>query len=142
MKRIFLDTNVLIDYIDNRPGAEAAQQIFEEANSGRIILLASTLTFANFAYVVKRHHSQEEVYSTLNEMEKRVEALPMDRQQLRSAINFPSKDFEDMLQYQCALAGNCDIIVTRNIKDFSEFSIIPLMTSERFIESLRESSRK
>lgn len=28
MKRIFLDTNILIDYIDNRAGADAAEQIF------------------------------------------------------------------------------------------------------------------
>ena len=28
MKRVFLDTNILIDYIDNRPGANDAEQIF------------------------------------------------------------------------------------------------------------------
>ena len=28
MKRIFLDTNILIDYIDNRAGADNAEQIF------------------------------------------------------------------------------------------------------------------
>jgi predicted nucleic acid-binding protein len=28
MKRIFLDTNILIEYIDNRAGADAAEQIF------------------------------------------------------------------------------------------------------------------
>ena len=27
MKRIFLDTNILIDYIDNRAGADNAEQI-------------------------------------------------------------------------------------------------------------------
>ena len=30
MKRIFLDTSILIDYIDNRAGADAAEQIFVE----------------------------------------------------------------------------------------------------------------
>ena len=28
MKRLFLDTNILIDYIDNRAGADDAEQIF------------------------------------------------------------------------------------------------------------------
>lgn len=28
MKRIFLDTNILIDYIDNREGADDSEQIF------------------------------------------------------------------------------------------------------------------
>lgn len=34
MKRIFLDTNILINYIDNREGADAAEQIFALGFSG------------------------------------------------------------------------------------------------------------
>lgn len=34
MKRIFLDTNILIDYIDNRAGADDAEQIFACGFSG------------------------------------------------------------------------------------------------------------
>lgn len=37
MKRIFLDTNILIDYIDNREGADAAEQIFALGFSGEAV---------------------------------------------------------------------------------------------------------
>ena len=47
MKRIFLDTNILIDYIDNRAGADDAEQIFACGFSGEALLYASSLTFAN-----------------------------------------------------------------------------------------------
>ena len=53
MKRIFLDTNILIDYIDNRAGADAAEQIFACGFSGEALLFASSLTFANMAYIIK-----------------------------------------------------------------------------------------
>ena len=53
MKRIFLDTNILIDYIDNRTGADAAEQIFACGFSGEALLFASSLTFANMAYIIK-----------------------------------------------------------------------------------------
>jgi predicted nucleic acid-binding protein len=53
MKRIFLDTNILIDYIDNRAGADDAEQIFACGFSGEALLFASSLTFSNMAYIIK-----------------------------------------------------------------------------------------
>lgn len=57
----------------------------------------------------------------------------MNNGQLQKAINNPTKDFEDMLQYQCALENNCDILVTNNIKDFKDFCKLPIYTSEDFL---------
>jgi hypothetical protein len=45
-------------------------------------------------------------------------------------------DFEDALQYHCALKAECNILVTRNAKDFKE-SAIPFMTADEFLHSLR-----
>ena len=136
MKKLFLDTNILLDYYLDRSGADAAEELFIMANAGKIVLFASTLTFATFAYVVKREHSKEELYTILDEVEKHVFALTMDRLQLRKAIDHPSKDFEDMLQYQCAVAGGCDAIITNNKKDFAEFSKLPLFTAAELIDKL------
>lgn len=38
MKKVFIDTNIFIDYIDNREGASLAQNIFNIAAKGKIIL--------------------------------------------------------------------------------------------------------
>ena len=135
MKNIFLDTNILIDFYDNRPGAFEAGQILRASNAGEIKVYASLLTFANLAYVVKHNHTWEEVYNALDKFERLVNTLPMDRNQLREAINHPCKDFEDMLQYQCAIAGGCEAIITNNKKDFAEFSQLPLYTAAEFISS-------
>ena len=59
MKRIFLDTNILIDYIDNRAGADDAEQIFACGFSGEALLYASSLTFANMAYIIKGRTQEE-----------------------------------------------------------------------------------
>lgn len=136
MKKIFLDTNILLDYYLNRSGADAVEKIFILSHAKKVVLFASTLTFANFAYVIKREHSKEELYAILDEVEKHVFALPMDKKQLRAAINQPCKDFEDMLQYQCALAGCCDVIITNNIKDFAEYSKLPLLTASEYISNI------
>jgi len=67
MKRLFLDTNILIDYIDNRAGADDAEQIFACGFSGEAQLYASSLTFANMAYIIKGR-TQQEKYDALNLM--------------------------------------------------------------------------
>ena len=46
------------------------------------------------------------------------------------------RDFEDMLQYQCAKAAGCDVIVTNNGRDFAEFCNLPLLTAAEFLTEL------
>ena len=136
MKRIFLDTNILIDYIDNRAGADDAEQIFACGFSGEVLLYASSLTFANMAYIIKGR-TQEEKYDALRQMAGIVEILPLGKQEVVSAISQPVKDFEDMLQYQCAKAAGCDYIVTNDRRHY-EFSDIPHFSSATFVEQLEE----
>ena len=136
MKRIFLDTNILIDYIDNRVGADDAEQIFACGFSGEALLYASSLTFANMAYIIKGR-TQEEKYDALRQMASVVEILPLGKQEVISAIAQPVKDFEDMLQYQCAKAAGCDYIVTNDHRHY-DFSDIPHFSSAAFVEQLDE----
>ena len=136
MKRIFLDTNILIDYIDNRAGADDAEQIFACGFSGEVLLFASSLTFANMAYIIKGR-SQEEKYDALNQMAGVVEILPLGKEEVMSAIAQPVKDFEDMLQYQCAKAAGCDYIITNDHRHY-DFSDIPFFSSSAFVEQLDE----
>ena len=133
MRQVFIDTNILIDFIENRQGADAAEQVLERSANKEFSIFASPLTFANMAYILGKRFDKEKLYPMLDALEKQIEVLPMDRDQLRQAIDHPSKDFEDMLQYQCALAGNCDVILTRDTKGFSDYSLIPTMTAEEFI---------
>ena len=135
MKRIFLDTNILIDYIDNRAGADNAEQIFACGFSGEALLFASALSFANIAYIIKRL-TQEEKYDALSQMANVVEIVDLRKQEVIAAIAQPVKDFEDMLQYQCAKAAKCDAIITNNKRDFLEFSKLPCLTAEEFLLQL------
>ena len=60
----------------------------------------------------------------------------MDSDQLQAALLHRAKDFEDMLQYQCAKVAGCDIIVTGNKRHFKEFSDLPLMTANELLTEL------
>ena len=133
MKRAFFDTNILIDYIQDREGGDDAKQLLLRGRDREVELYASILTFANIAYILDGKADIYELFAMLTSI---ITVLPMDNAQLQNALEQRSKDFEDMLQYQCAKAGGCDVIVTNNVKDYREFCDIPYMSSHDFLVSI------
>jgi hypothetical protein len=60
----------------------------------------------------------------------------MDKEVVSNALNSGFKDFEDGLQHFSALKnGEIDVILTRNLKDFSQ-SEIGVLTPETYIKSI------
>ncbi|MEE3447428.1 MAG: PIN domain-containing protein [Bacteroidales bacterium] len=132
MKKIFLDTNILLDSIQQREKKDYAEMILQFGKEGKIQNFASFLSFANIAYIIRKN-PPETINSALKTLSAIVNVLPMDNALLQKALTQPSKDFEDMLQYQCALTAGCDVIVTNNTKHFQDFCTISLKTSEDFL---------
>ncbi|MBR2238645.1 MAG: PIN domain-containing protein [Prevotella sp.] len=132
MMKVFLDTNILLDYGLDREKADFAGGILQLGKDGLIELYASYLSYANMGYIL-RHHPVAERYELVRMMRQPLFVLPCDANQLDAGLLTEVKDFEDMLQYQCALAAGCDVVVTNNKKDFHEFCRIPFLTSEEFL---------
>ena len=83
---------------------------------------------------ILRKSPKEEMWSLINDMREGITVLDANSSQLDLALSHaPVKDYEDLLQFQCALQGKCDAIVTNNKRDFKEFSTIPLYTSKEFL---------
>lgn len=133
MKRVFIDTNILIDYILEREYGQDAKQLLQRGFDGEVKLFSSYLTFANMAYILGKKIDIYELFGDLNQF---ITVLPMDEDQFQAALKQPVSDFEDMLQYQCAMAGNCDIIITNNKKDFESYSVLPISTAADFMKSM------
>ena len=111
-----------------------AEMIWELADNSAIDIFATTLSYANAAYVMRRLPSDER-YARLYALTKGISIVPLSKEHITAAIAHPTKDFEDMLQYQCARAADCEVIVTNNAKDFTEFCTLPIMTSSEFLTS-------
>ena len=135
MKRVFLDTNILLDFGLGRNGAEEAEKILALGLAGVIEVCASYLSYANMGFIL-RHHPKEEIYDLVAQMREDVLVLSTDAAQLDKGLTLFANDFEDALQYQCAKANGCDIIITNNGKDYAEFCDLPFMTAKEFLNSL------
>lgn len=132
-RRIFLDTNVVIDYLSKRmPFAEEAMIIFSLPPQ-RIQLCISALSFTTIFYVLKKHFDRKRLLEMLNGIQALMEVLPTDEHTISQAIQSDFSDFEDAVQYHTALSGNIDAIITRNPKDYIN-SAIPVYTPSEFIQ--------
>lgn len=133
MIKVFLDTNILLDYGQERDDFIYAKAIMELGERGEIELYASYLSYANMGYILRKH-LKEEIWSLISVMREGITVLDTNSRQLDLTLaHTPVKDYEDLLQFQCALQGKCDAIVTNNKDDFEEFSNLPLYTSKEFL---------
>lgn len=137
MKRVFLDTNILLDFGLNRNGAEEAEKILALGLAKAIEVCASYLSYVNMGFIL-RHHPKNEIYNLIHQMREDVRVLPTDATQLDRGLTLFANDFEDALQYQCAKANGCDVIITNNGKDYAEFCDLPFMTAAEFLKELAD----
>lgn len=123
-RRIFLDTNVVIDYLSKRvPFGEDAKQIFSLSPRYNQLCI-SALSFTTIYYILRKHYDHQVLLEMLDVLQQMVEVLPTDDSMITSAIHSEFHDFEDAIQYYTALGGNSSIIITRNPKDFVHSSIL------------------
>lgn len=117
--KVFLDTNILLDLLLERDGYVSCGRIFELQEAGKLSISVSVLTMINVAYVYRKTVGQDMATVNLKFLSTMVEVLPMDSDMLQRAIYLKGRDFEDLLQAVCASKGLCDVIITRNTKDYS-----------------------
>ena len=130
MKKIFLDTNFIIDYLVRDEYKNMCQEFLTEGAKRDFQFFISFLTVANFAYIVRKA-SKEVLYKYLLTIDELFVIVPNTPEQIREAIKLQSSDFEDALQYSTAISAKCDCIITRNEGDFG-FSTIPVLSASDF----------
>ena len=131
--KVFIDTNVILDMLlDRTEFVRAATDIFQMGIEKSIELYATPLTFATCHYILRKEVGKEKAQEALCAIKAIVTTAYMDDTQLTNALHGNMPDFEDMLQYESAIANACDIIVTRNGKHFPK-DRIPIMTPSQFL---------
>ena len=119
MKKVFIDTNVFLDYIQQRSqGWREAEIIFYLAIHGDIELLVSDLTIANMRYVTRKDIPLEHFYTVMKGLRPYYSIVKVGENAVDAAFQLGAKDFEDALQYFSAKEAGADCILTRNLKDF------------------------
>jgi len=137
MKKLFIDTNIVIDLLSRRePFYEEAAELFSFADKKQVELSVSSLTIANTSYALLRQMDSKKAKSVLRKLRLILKILPLDDKIIGLALNDVTfSDFEDGLQYFTAIEDGQELIITRNLKDFKN-SKLPTMTAKQFIETI------
>ena len=136
MTDLFIDTDVIIDFlIDRKPFSRVAAIILTLIEQKKLKGHVSSLTFSNLYYVLRKFNTHKKVISNLDSLSKLINILKVDDQIIRKAIGSVFLDFEDSIQYFCAIESkSIDVIITRNIKDYKN-SDLPVMTPGDFLKA-------
>ena len=135
MMKVFIDTNILIDFLAARqPFAEDAIALFQLADNNEIDLMVSDLSIVNTIYILRRmHYGLPDIYDSLDTIRPLLTITSMGASIVDRCLQHRSDDFEDEMQYHSAVDANADYILTRNTKDF-DFGDGAVMTPREFFE--------
>ncbi len=135
-EKLFLDTNVVLDLLGERePFYVAAAQIATLADKGKVVLSVSALTYATVYYLLCKFENKEDVKAKIVKFRVLAETSDLSDKIIALGLSSKFKDFEDALQYHCALEAECDILISRNGKDFIG-SEIPVMSPDEYLSKL------
>lgn len=136
MKRIFLDTNIILDLLGERhPFYESAAKLATLADKKKLIVVVSPISFATVSYILSKFELAETVKEKLRKFKIISEISTIGNDIIEKGLNSKFTDFEDALQYFSAIGSDCDILITRNGKDFKT-SVIPVMSAEEYLKSI------
>lgn len=135
-KHLFLDSDVLIDWLLNdRPFSLFTEGLLVESRKKNIKVSTSVLIIANINFIIAKKTNSLEAKKGIKAIVDLINILPFENDIVSLALSSEFPDFEDSIQYHIAKRFNCDLIVTRNIKDYKKSSI-SVLTAEQFLRTL------
>jgi len=141
MKTIFLDTNIVIDFLaDRKPFSLLAAKLFNFVLSGKVKIYISAVSYNNIYYILRQSLSNTETIKLLDELSELTEIADVTKNIIKKSLKTDFKDFEDAIQYNCALSlTKIDFIVTRDTKDFKK-STLSVMTPKEAVSLIETTS--
>lgn len=133
---VFLDTNILIDFLAKREEYLPAANVLSLGKEGKLVLYMTNLTLANTMYILRKQLGHEVLIATMRSLCSFVHVAPSTESETINAFNTPNPDFEDALQYASAMAVKVDYILTRNEKHF-RYAEIPVMDCKAFLQTIK-----
>lgn len=137
MQNLFLDTNIILDFLGERENFyEPAAKLMTLADKKQIEIFTTTTSITNAFYILSKFEGQKTTWEKVRKFKLICGISVTDDEVVEKALNSDFKDLEDALQYFSAVATNCEILITRNEKDFKN-ALIPVMDAESFLQTLR-----
>ena len=151
--KVFLDTNIFLEYFERRDEYQSVNQLLNAIEDGKIKAVVSVGCVYTLAYIIRIELKRQGIYhpeqtlqlrSTLNTVLSLVTVVGTSHQKLSIGINDTAfDDVEDSFQYQCAQQNKCDAFITINLRDFKNVDVsqMEIISPSEFVEKYLAESR-
>lgn len=143
--RVFLDTNIIIEYLIQRERTNLVKQVVNRLVEGDHALYMSAGGFYTILYVVDKHLNKELgiekktrvafLRNMAQELLTEYHVAEHDNESLLRSINdLRFADLEDSCQMQAAVSAGCQYLLTFNLKDYpATENQIEIITPQQFL---------
>ena len=144
--RVFLDTNVFMEFIERRQQFADVSLIIDAIQERRHEAFISTGCIYTLTFLFERALKHQDIHKPelterlrgyLTEVLNLAETVGLSYVGTRRAVSSEAfTDIEDSFQYQCALENRCDVLVTINERDFANVAqaCMEILTPKQFVE--------
>lgn len=131
MKRVFIDTNVVLDFLlEREPFVEDAVKLFAKIDASEIIGFIAATTITNIYYIIRKAAGVKVAQDAISQILIDLHICTVDKNILEIAVALNFQDFEDAVQYACAMKSVVDVIVTRDVSGFLGSEILVILPGE------------
>ncbi|MBL4677947.1 MAG: PIN domain-containing protein [Mucilaginibacter sp.] len=135
-KKLFIDSDILLDTVLIRiPFFDDSLKVTSLAGDERFICSTTVHCLLNVHYLAKKKYGERLARQSVAALAKKMKIVIEDGETINRAVESDFIDFEDAVQYYAAINGECDVIITRNTKDYKQ-ATIPVLTAEEFLRQL------
>lgn len=140
MIKIFLDTNILLDYlIENRPNGHAANRIMELVVQEKVKGFLSPISLVNIFYILRTQRTEQERKAMIESFLDLFDIVELDFDIMQLSLFTSIADYEDSVQYICAQKAGVDHILTGDSR-FRDYNLdLKRISASDFLKQLEQS---
>lgn len=138
-ERVLFDVNVIIDVIEHRePFVTYSGPALYLAEIAKIEGFISATSIDTIAFLIRKQATPIQINAVLNNLINILQVAQVDHTVIQNAINYKWNDPEDAIIYEAAKASDCNVIVTRNKKDFKKAdSNVKILFPEELVKHIQ-----
>lgn len=124
IKRVFVDSDVILDVAFARmPFLEHSKMLLSMLENSLAIGFVSANSIASIYCILRKVGDDAKARFFISSILKYLTIIPSNHANILDALKSDFSDFEDAIQYFCALENQCECIVTRNPNDHKKSSL-------------------
>ena len=151
--RLFVDTNIILEYIEHRREYDHVRSILAAIRDGKHHAIISQGCVYTLAYLIEKSLKANNIHKPeLTKHLRRLMTIVLNmvrpvgisyEDMIKAIDNDSFTDLEDSFQYQCALENHCDVLLTINIDDFAnaDQQQLQVLTPAQFVKTYLKTER-